>query len=329
MPEFVKESHSPPPTSAVSDDPGWAHKTAQEPPLSFASKDGEAVVGEIAAAGEIIVTPSSEDTPPPGDDVTDAEKSGDKSVIKDQTPSWVKALISKTKNEANQARREAELSRAELTKALEAIKTLAPQQQSSVQNGPVEPQESTYDDPAEYRAAWAKYAKELSEQSARKALTEFQAQQEAAIQQAHAAKAQAELDAFLEKGRTKYDDFSDLCEVDSFPCSPAMLSSAQRMDNGEDVIHFLGTNTKEARRIYQLDPVSQVREMTRIESRLLAEAEKAKAPPSTPARQTTKPPAPIKPLASGTTASKDWEYYATKATPEEYIKWVRDGRPMA
>lgn len=310
MPEIVKDNTLEPPLSAVSDDPGWAEKTApKEPPLSTTTGDG--VEGEVT---------------PKGGEVEPVEDTGDKpGASKDQTPSWVKALISKSKTEANEARREAALSRAELSKALEAITKMSPQPQSSAQNEPVEPQENQFDDMHDYRSAMVKYAKDLAEHSTRKALNEFQEQQRREALKAQQQKAVAELDAFLDKGRQKYEDFADICESDDFPCSDAMLASAQRSEVGEDILYHLGKNPKEAKRIFHLDPASQVMAMTRIETKLLVDAKKAEAPAPRP---TTRAPPPITPMGAKNTSGKDWEYYATKAPIDEYVKWVRDGRPL-
>ncbi len=320
MPEFVKESHFEPSQSAVSDDPGWAEKTApKEPPLSTTTGDG--VEGEVPEPkGNGAADPAEESTDKPG-------------ASKDQTPPWVKALISKSKGEAAEARREAQLSRAELNKALEAITKLAPTQQSSAPNEPVEPQENQYDDLADYRKAMSKYAKDLAEHTSRKVLSDFQNQQQRAAIEAGQKRALEELETFLDKGRSKYEDFSDLCESDDFPCSDAMLRKAQRSEVGEDILYHLGQNPKEAKRIFRLDPVDQVSEMTRLETKIQVDLEKAKAVADkanapVPTNAAKRPAKPITPLGSSNQASKDWEYYATKAPIEEYIKWVRDGRPQ-
>lgn len=280
-------------------------KLAQKPPTSTTSPD--------AAEGEAEV----ETTPPPGDDVTDTEKSG--AEDKDQTPPWLRKLISKTKEAEAAARRElaeARKQNAQLAKALEA--RAAPTPQSPTGNGePVEPIEAAYADPAEYKTAMSKYTKDLAAWSAKRAIDLYDEHQNQERAEAEAARREEERQAFLEKGREKYDDFSERCEVDTLPITHVMFEAAKRSDIGEDVVYYLGTHTNEARRIAQLDPVAQVREMARIEGKL----SKDNAP--APAKPTTKAPAPIKPVASKNAAARN----PAEMSTEEYIVWVRSGRP--
>ena len=59
-------------------------------------------------------------------------------------------------------------------------------------------------------------------------------------------------------------------------------------DNADDIAYHLGSHPKEAQRIAALSPLSQIREIGKLEAKLLAEPAKPKAP--------SKAPAPITPL---------------------------------
>jgi hypothetical protein len=87
----------------------------------------------------------------------------------------------------------------------------------------------------------------------------------------------------------KYDDFEDVVG-ELIPDNPVSVAIMQA-ENGEDIAYYLATHLEEAHRIAGLDPLSQAREIGRLESKLLADPPKPKT--------VSKAPAPITPV-SGT-----------------------------
>jgi hypothetical protein len=86
-----------------------------------------------------------------------------------------------------------------------------------------------------------------------------------------------------EEARTKYDDFAQVAYNPALKISNVMAETIQSSDIGPDVAYFLGTNPKEADRIYRLPPILQAKEIGRIEAKLAAEPPKPTKVSSAPA----------------------------------------------
>jgi len=100
----------------------------------------------------------------------------------------------------------------------------------------------------------------------------------------------------VERAEDKYEDFSSV--VGELKPDNAFTAAIMDAENGEDVAYHLAKNPKEARRIAALPPLSQAREVGKLEAKLQAEPAKPKTP--------SKAPAPITPLAgSGATPGSD------------------------
>ena len=69
-----------------------------------------------------------------------------------------------------------------------------------------------------------------------------------------------------------------------------MAEAIRESDFGPDIAYYLGTNPSESNRIARLTPLSQAKEIGRIEAKLQAEPPKAV--------KTTSAPAPIKPVTA-------------------------------
>jgi hypothetical protein len=355
-PEIVKELPLAPALSATSDDPRIDEKiaAANAPALSVSSDNGP--VGEVAAPGD---TPESVkaaeaakeaakkqaegEAKPPG---SEEETKDTKEHKEDTTPPWMKAFISKTKNaeaeakrEAAQARREASEARAQLAQVLERV---VPAQAAPV--APPEPQppnEAAFEDPAAYHRAYVDYADKRAEWKAERKAEEkvaaFRKETEAANAKREAERLDAEMNAFIERGRAKYEDWSEKCEVDGLPITPFMYEAAKDADNGEDVIYYLGDNPKEARRIAALKPVQQIRAIAKIETQVAEAAKaakdekpkdekpKAETPKAPAPKEPSKAPAPITPVGASNVVEKTPEQmstmeYITKRRREEAAK---------
>ena len=99
----------------------------------------------------------------------------------------------------------------------------------------------------------------------------------------------------VSKADGKYPDFDQI--VGEMRPVNALTAAVMQAENGEDVAYYLATHRQEAARIVSLDPISQVREIGRLEAKLMAE-------PPKPNTVTNAPP-PLKPVgASNATSNK-------------------------
>ena len=143
-----------------------------------------------------------------------------------------------------------------------------------------EPRIEQFDyDPEKYAAAKADFAK-------KQALTEYEAKQRTEAQKnAHQALV-SEWEKKVDRATDKYEDFADI--VGELTPNSAFVAAIMEADNGEDIAYHLGKNPKEAERIAKLPPLTQIREIGKLEAKLLAEPVKPKTP--------SKAPAPITPV---------------------------------
>jgi hypothetical protein len=144
-----------------------------------------------------------------------------------------------------------------------------------------EPKLEQYDyDPEKYADAMAKFAKT-------QAGKEFEAKQRLEADKQQRENLTAAWEEKAERGAEKYDDWQE--KVGQLKPNMPFLAALMEAENGEDIAHFLGSNRKEAMRIAKLPPLSQIREIGKLEANLLAEPVKPKVP--------SKAPAPIKALS--------------------------------
>ena len=92
-----------------------------------------------------------------------------------------------------------------------------------------------------------------------------------------------------EDARNKYDDFEQVAYNPKLPITNVMAETIQSSDIGPELAYYLGSNPKEADRISRMTPLSQAKEIGRIEAKL------ASAPPI---KKTTSAPAPISPVTA-------------------------------
>lgn len=97
-----------------------------------------------------------------------------------------------------------------------------------------------------------------------------------------------------DEARTKYKDFNDVVtrspQDGGPPVSDLMFAAIKESDIGPEIAYHLGKNPDEARRIYGLNPVSQIREIGKLEVKL------AGAP--APVKKASSAPDPINPVGS-------------------------------
>jgi hypothetical protein len=131
------------------------------------------------------------------------------------------------------------------------------------------------------------YADALAYQKAEQLI----AQREAAKQQSQVLESYHERE---EEARSKYEDFEQVAYNPKLPITNVMAETIQSSDIGPELAYFLGTNPKEADRISRMSPLSQAKEIGRIEAKLASDP---------PTKRTTSAPAPISPVTARSTGS--------------------------
>jgi hypothetical protein len=121
------------------------------------------------------------------------------------------------------------------------------------------------------------YADALAYQKAE----ELIAKREAAKQQSQVLESYHDLE---EEARGKYDDFEQVAYNPKLPITNVMAETIQSSDVGPELAYYLGSNPKEADRISRMTPLSQAKEIGKIEAKLVS---------SPPMKKTTSAPAPI------------------------------------
>ena len=97
-----------------------------------------------------------------------------------------------------------------------------------------------------------------------------------------------------EEARTKYDDFEQVAYNPKLPITDAMAQTIQASEVGPDMAYYLGSNPKEAERISRLSPLSQAKELGKIEAKLAD---------NPPVKKTSSAPAPIAPVTARSSGS--------------------------
>jgi hypothetical protein len=165
-----------------------------------------------------------------------------------------------------------------------------------------EPTLDKYDyDPEKYATAKAEFAKT-------QAGKEIETKQRTEANQREYQRIVSGWEAKAERGADKYDDFHE--KVGDLNLDSPVIASIMEAENGEDVAYYLVSNLKEAQRIAQLSPMAQVREIGKLEAKLLSTPDKPKSP--------SKAPAPITPLSGGATIAT-----SEPSESDDYATWFK------
>lgn len=152
--------------------------------------------------------------------------------------------------------------------------------QPKAQEDPGAPRLEQFDyDPEKYAAAKAEHAK-------KQALEELGKTQRANVEKESHNRLVSAWEERASAAEAKYDDFHEV--VGELQPTNPLTAAIMDAENAGDVAYYLGKHLKEAQRIAALPPLSAVREIGKLEAKLLAEAPKPKQP--------SKAPAPIDPL---------------------------------
>jgi hypothetical protein len=142
------------------------------------------------------------------------------------------------------------------------------------------------------------YAEALALQKAE----ELIAKREAAKQQSQVLESYHDLE---EEARTKYDDFEQVAYNPKLPVTNVMAEAIQSSEIGPELAYYLGSNPKEADRISRMTPLSQAKEIGKIEAKLVS------APP---VKKTTSAPAPISPVTARSSGSPAYDTTDPRST---------------
>ena len=126
------------------------------------------------------------------------------------------------------------------------------------------------------------YAEALAYQKAE----ELIARREAAKHQSQVLESYQERE---EAARDKYTDFEQVAYNPKLSITNVMAETIQSSDIGPELAYYLGSNPKDADRIARLSPLSQAKEIGKIEAKLAADP---------PMKKTTSAPAPITPVTA-------------------------------
>jgi hypothetical protein len=219
-----------------------------------------------AASDSVAQKPADSATAPQGDGKAPATPD----AAQKPGQSRFERRIARLTREAAEARAERDLLRRQLDEA-----------KPKAAEDPAAPRLEQFKDIEEYAEAKAKYRTDqaLKERDT-KARTETQRQAQTRLA--------AQWEDKIERAADKYDDFEDV--VGNLKPGVPWVDAIMEAENGEDIAYFLGKNEKEARRIIGLAPLSQIREIGRLEAKLLAD------PPVKP-KKPSAAPEPIKPLS--------------------------------
>lgn len=156
-------------------------------------------------------------------------------------------------------------------------------------------------DPEKYAEAKAEFAKKQAEK-------EFTAKQQTEAQKKYRETLVSSWEEKVAAVEEKYDDFDEVVGqiTPDLPFTAAIFEA----ENGADVAYYLGKHPKEAKRIAELSPLSQIREIGKLEAKLLAEPAKPKAP--------SKAPAPITPLTGAATPAS-----AEPSEDDDTATWIK------
>ena len=121
-----------------------------------------------------------------------------------------------------------------------------------------------------------------------------------------------------ETARDKYDDFDQVAYNPKLPITNVMAEAIQSSDIGPELAYYLGTNPKDADRISRMTPLSQAKEIGKIEAKLASDP---------PVKRTTSAPAPISPVtarSSGSPAFDTTDPRSTKTMTDS--QWIEAER---
>ena len=135
------------------------------------------------------------------------------------------------------------------------------------------------------------YAEALAERRAQELLQQREQQRQQ----------QDTLDAYHDReedARSKYADFEQVAYNPRLPVSEAMAQTIQASEIGPEIAYYLGSNPKEAERIFRMPVLLQAKELGKIESKLAD---------NPPVKKSTSAPAPITPVTAASSTNPSYD----------------------
>ena len=223
-----------------------------------------------------------------------AEEKPAEEVTPEQAAKRESRRFEKRLDKAYRQRAEA-LARAELLE-----KELAALKQPQAPKG--EPTLADFDyDPEKYAAAKAEFAKSQAQK-------EFEVKQREQSEKVATQRLLSEWEEKVAKAEDKYEDFAEV--VGDLQPTNYLIRAVMEAENGEDIAYHLAKHPKEARRIAELSPTAQIREIGKLEVKLQTKP----AEPKTP----SKAPAPITPLTGTAPVATD-----VPSEGDDIRDWIR------
>jgi hypothetical protein len=264
----------------------------------------EDVAAPAAPAAPAAKTASAEGTPEKaaqdnGEQAPPAEPEGDQPEKKDETPEQAakregrrfERRLDKAYRKAAEAQARSEL----LEKQLSELR------QPKAPEGAPKLEDFDYD-PEKYATAKAEFAK-------KQAVTENEEKQRTERTKLYRDKILSDWEEKVDKASDKIENFDANFAMKLKPETP-FFEAMMEAENGAEILHYLGSHPKEAQRISALQPVSQVREIGKLEAKLAAKP----AEPKTP----SKAPAPIAPLSGAAQVTTD-----VPSDDDDTADWIR------
>jgi len=141
-----------------------------------------------------------------------------------------------------------------------------------------------------------KYANAKAKAAEEAAIKRYQEEQQSKTQKQQMEQLSTSWEESISKIEEKYDDFSDI--VGELKPINHLTIAIMQAENGPDIAYYLGKNVKEAERLAKLDPVTAIREIGKLEAKLLSQPVQPKEP--------SKAPAPIEPVIGTKKVSKSF-----------------------
>jgi hypothetical protein len=121
----------------------------------------------------------------------------------------------------------------------------------------------------------------------------------------------------IEAAEDKYPDYIQVAHTHQF-MSAEMAAAIKSSDIAVDLAYHLGSDLKEAERIFKLSPMMQVKELGKLEARLEA------APPVV--KKPSAAPTPIKPIAGGKKTTPAYDTTDPRSSTMSATDWITKDR---
>ena len=117
----------------------------------------------------------------------------------------------------------------------------------------------------------------------------------------------------VDEALDKYPDYEQVAHTHQFMTNE-MAAAIKASDISTEIAYYLGSNLDEAEKIFNLQPIQQVKELGKLEARLES---------NPPVKKTTKAPAPIKPVGKAKVTVPSYDTTdprsVKKMSPSEWI----------